>query len=225
MENKKLSYRSAGRAAIASGIIGIFAFGFLITAVLTRTSMEITAPVSFMFRAHDVAIIFQFLLIIPVAFALHKFSMQLHSGMSRTTLAVGIGALSFTVLFLLLVFVNILADTLYMFPQGIFGVWLMVICWRMHGILSQGLRWFGIVVGFGLALVGTFPIGYILFVDTILLKIPAQDLTNYPEHTNLANQIIHRILDIGSLMGVITLPIWSILLGRKFLKIDSSTNA
>ena len=225
MKNKNLSYRPAGWAAIASGIIGIIAFGFLITAVLTRTSIEITAPVYFMFRAHDVAVILQFLLIIPFAFALHKFSMQLRSGMSRRSLSVGIGALLFTVLFLLLVFVNILADTLYMFPQGIFGVWLMVICWRMHGILSQGLRWFGIVVGFGLTLVGTFPLGYVLFVDTILLKIPAHDLTNYPEHNNLANQIIHIILDIGSFTGVITLPIWSILLGRKFLQIDSSTNA
>ena len=112
-----------------------------------------------------------------------------------------------------------------MFPQGIFGVWLMVICWRMYGVLTQSLRWFGIVVGFGLTLVGTFPLGYILFVDTILLKIPAHDLTNYPEHNNLANQIIHIILNIGSFTGVITLPIWSILLGRKFLQIDSITNA
>ena len=33
MKNKNLSYRSAGWAAVSSGIIGIIAFGFLITAV------------------------------------------------------------------------------------------------------------------------------------------------------------------------------------------------
>ena len=128
MKNKNLSYRSAGWAAIASGIIGIIAFGFLITAVLTRTSMEITAPVYFMFRAHDVAVILQLLLIIPVAFALHKFSMQLHSEMSRTTLAVGIGALLFTVLFLLLVFVISLRTHYTCFHKAFlaFGSWLFV---------------------------------------------------------------------------------------------------
>lgn len=208
-------YRSAGWAAVLSGVIGIMAFGFLITAVMTRTEMALSRPIYLMFRAHDIAVVLQFLLMIPVAFALHKLS----QGMSRATLAVGIGTLSFTVLLLLLAFVGIIADALYMFPQGIFGVWLIFVCWSMHGTLSRGLRWLGMLVGFGLMLVGTFPVGYIIFVDTLILQIPAVDAANYPDpDENTANQILHFILAIGSFMGVITLPFWTILLGRRLLR-------
>ena len=164
-------YRSAGRAAIASGIIGILAYGFLVGYLVVRTQDMETGMV--IVRIHDVGVIFQFLLMISVAVALYKLSQQQYPGMTRLTLYFGIGAISFTALFLLLGFPKILADVLYMFPQGVFGLWLMVVCWRMSGILSGGLRWFGMVVGLGLVLVGTFPLGYAIFVDKIILQIPA----------------------------------------------------
>ncbi len=216
-----LSYRSAGRMAIVSGAIGILAFGFLIVGVVIRGDQVYYHSANLLFKTHDLAGIIQFVLMVPVAFALQKFS---NYSLNKETLNLGIGTLLFTSLFLFLASINIFADTLYMLPQGVFGVWLIKVCWKLKDRISLGLRWFGIVVGLGLALVGTFPLGYIILVDTILLQIPAADPSSYSEHPTLINEVIHLILNIGSLMGVITLPIWTILLGCKFLRSESSIN-
>ena len=134
----------------------------------------------------------------------------------------GVMLLSFIILLLLLIFAKVCEDSLYMFPQGVFGGWLIVFCWRYSGMLSSGLRYFGMVVGLGLALVGIFPVGYAIFVDPVVLRIPAVDPDKYPAVFNTANHILHLILDIGTFMGVFTLPVWSILLGRRLLRERSS---
>lgn len=215
---KKSYYRSAAYAAIASGIIGIIAYGFLVGYLAVRNQNYQTGI--FLVRVHDAGIILQFLLFIPVASALFKFSQQSYQGITRTTLNIGIGALAFTALFLLLDFPKIIADILYMFPQGVFGVWVMIVCWRMKGIFSPALRWFGILVGLGLALVGIFPLGYALFVDKIILQIPAatdEAVAKIPAGTT-ANTILHKIVWIGSFMGVLTFPFWTILLGKRLFR-------
>jgi hypothetical protein len=211
------SCRTAGWAAIASGAIGILAVGSLITYLMLRNPSPDTGIL--MLRFHDAGVILQFLLVIPVAFGLQKLSRQRSPSLSQATLATGIGSLVTVVLFLLLVFPKIVADTLYMFPQGVFGVWLIVVNWRLSGLLPAWLRWLGMVVGFGLLLVGTFPLGYAIFVDPILLQIPAVDPADSPAPPmNLANTLLHQLLWIGSLMGVLTLPFWTMLLGGRLLR-------
>lgn len=215
----RTSYRSTGWAGILSGVLGIVAFALLFTGVMSRTEMAISRPIYLLFRAHDVAVILQFLLLVPIVLAFQKLS----DGMSRPMLFIGIGALLFTVVLLLLGTAGMIADLLYTVPQGIFGAWLIFVCWNTRGAISRGLRWFGVVVGFGLILVGTFPIGYSIFVNTLILQIPAVDPASYPEpDENAANQILHFILLIGSFMGVITLPIWTFLLGRRLLRKQTS---
>lgn len=207
-------FRSAGWAAIVSGAIGTLAFSFL---VYPWQTLQLSI---LMGRVHDVGAILQFLLMIPVAFEVYNLSNQRSSGMTRTVLYTGIGAISFTVLFLLLIFPKVVSEALYMFPQGVFGVWLMIVCWQMMSILSRGLKWFGMVVGLGLALVGTFPVGYAIFVDTLILQIPApsaEAIQKIPFDTP-ANNLMHLILYIGSFMGVLTFPIWSLLLGVRMLR-------
>ncbi len=215
----KLSYRTAGWASIGSGTIGFMAYGFLFTAVTSRTDWVISNYVYLMFRAHDIGVIIQFLLLIPVVFGLFKLSQAKPQGMSRSTLKVGVGALLFTAVFLLFGIVKIFYDVLYMVPQGVFGVWLMVANWRLSGVLRNGLRWFGIVVGSGLLIVATYVPGYAIFVDPVILRIPVVDLANYPEPPmDLANTILHQMIWIGTIMGVVTLPIWTILLGTRLLR-------
>jgi len=172
-----------------------------------------------MANIHDAGVMLQFLFMIPAVFGLYELSQKRSPGMGRATLYIGIGAIFFTVLFLLLGLVKVIADVLYMFPQGIFGAWLIVICWRMKNVLSRGLRWFGIVVGFGLALVGSFPLQYAIFVDKIILQVPAasdEAVAKIP--ISHANMILHQILWIGSPLGVLTLPFWTLLLGRRLLR-------
>jgi hypothetical protein len=113
------SYRSAGRAAIASGVIGIIAYVFLIGFLLIRSqdAQNGILPI----RVHDSCVILQFVFLIPVVFVLFKLIQGRSSKVSRAIFNVGVGALCFTILFLLLIFPKVLADTLYMFPQGILG--------------------------------------------------------------------------------------------------------
>ena len=213
-----ISYRTAGWTAILSGLFGILAHAALMTAVITRTDLHISEQGLYFFRAHDVLAILQFLLLIPVPIAFYNLSNKQLPGMSRATLITGIVALSLTALFLLLIFPWILSDEYYMIPQGMFGVWLMVANWKLSRILSRGIRWFGIIIGFGLVLVALFEIGYAIWVNPIGLRIPAAPIEELeiPIETT-ANIILHWMLNIGSLAGVLMLPIWTLLLGRKLL--------
>ena len=97
-------YRFAGRAAIGSGSIGILSFAVLIAAVTTRTTNALSFhdPVYIMFKAHDVGCILQFLLVIPVVFALYRLSWHQPPGTSKFTFRLGIGAASFSALLLIL---------------------------------------------------------------------------------------------------------------------------
>jgi len=215
------SYRSSGRAAIASGIIGIIAYVFLIgfLAIRNQDAQNGVLPI----RVHDSCVVLQFLFLIPVVMALFKLIQERSPTISQAMLNMGVGALCVTVLFLLLIFPKILADTLYMFPQGIFGIWIIIACWRLRGIFPQGLSWFGIIVGFGLTLVGLFPVGYALLVDQVILHIPAppdEVMEKIPAETP-ANILVHLFLYTGSFIGVLSLPIWTILIGIRLLRMKN----
>jgi hypothetical protein len=107
-------------------------------------------------------------------------------------------------------------DDYYLVPEGLFGIWLIIANWRIKRIFSVGLCWFGVFVGIGLTLVGCFPLAYAIFVTPIIFHIPPVEQTTYID--TAANNLLHLMLDIGTLMGVLTLPIWTILTGRKLLK-------
>jgi hypothetical protein len=211
-------YRFAGKAAITSGVIGIVAYVFLIGFLLIRNqdAQNGVLPI----RIHDSCVILQFVFLIPVVTALYKLIKGRYLNISQVMFYAGVGALCFTIIFLLLIFPKVLADTLYMFPQGIFGVWVIVSSLRLKEIVPNWLRWFGILVGFGLTLVGIFPIGYAIFVDNIILQIPAPSdevINKIPAETP-ANIVIHQFLYIGSFIGVLTLPIWTIFIGVSLLR-------
>jgi hypothetical protein len=212
-------YRYAGWSAVGSGIIGFIAFGFLAAFLNLHLAEHLRDGI--FIRSHDACVILQFLLLIPVVLGLYKLSFQGTGGMSHAMLFTGVGVLSFTVLFLLLIFPNILNDTLYMFPQGVFGVWLIIVSWRMQGILARGLRWFGMIVGFGLALVGSFPSGMAIFVPWYTIGAPPAIPMENPAVSagvHLADIVFHQFLWIGTIVGVITLPVYSILVGRRLLR-------
>ena len=212
------TYRSAGRAAITSGVFGIMALGILMVAVayMVKSNPDLSGFVNRMFKAHKVGVILQSLFMIPVAFGLRTLASRRFPGVSRATLAVGVVSLSSIVLCAFLFLVNVVADDLYTVPQGVLGVWLMVVNQRLSSVLPRGLAWFGTVVGFGLLLVGTFPLAYAIFVDPIGLHGPIPP--DYPNPDTTANAIIHDVFFVGTVLGVWTYPIWTILLGRRLLR-------
>ena len=215
----RFSFRLAGWSGIISGTLGFLAIAALLTAVFTRTTWEISKEIWFLFNVHIVTSIFQFLLLIPLVIGIHRYSQKQSASIGRTTLQTGIIFISFTILFHLLYFPKFMSDEYYMIPQGMFGVWLIAINIRLKNIFSRGLRWFGIIVGFGLSLVGLYAIGFALFVDSTGFQIPAPDFETLkdPGETT-ANIIVHLILDIGSFIGVLPFPLWTIIMGRKLLR-------
>ena len=212
------SSRNAGRAAITSGVIGIAAFGLLMDAVLTRVSWIPPARIYMLFNAHDIGVALQFLLLISLAFGLRTLSRQSPPGLSKATFATGVGAIIFVVLLVLLgVGGKIVSNGFYMLPQGIFGIWLMVVNWRLSESLPGWLRWLGMILGFGLTLVGTSFVG-ICFVYPAILAIPAVPLESVKEVNSVANTFFHQLLFYSSFVGVALLPIWTILTGFQLLK-------
>jgi hypothetical protein len=207
-------YRYAGLAAITSGTIGIIDIAALAAYLLLRNSNEITGTL--MSKIHDTVVIFQFLLMVPVVFGFRQLSRQQPPGIGKATLITGVTAICLVVLFLSVIFPKIVSEILYMIPQGIFGVCLAIINWRLKGVFSRGLRWFGIIVGLGLTLVGVFPIGFAIFINTAAIQIPPPPPIDFP--ITPANMILHQILWAGSVLGVLCLPFWTILSGRRLLR-------
>ena len=204
-----------------SGIVGLMAYGFLLAAVLSRDAWVLSDFVYIMFKAHDVAVILQFLFMIPVFYGIQKLSQKHAVGMSRTTLQVGIGALLCTALFLLLGIVKIFSDGHYLLPVMVLGVWLMIANRRLVGVFPRLLCWFGMVIGLGLVTFGSFFPAYAIWVDVVILRIPPVDMATYPEPPmNFANMFIHKMIWVGSIMGVAPLPVWAMLVGRYLLRED-----
>jgi hypothetical protein len=210
-------YRFAGSAAITSGVIGFFAYVALMTGVFSRLSGGEERFWTLLFRSHDAGAILQALLMIPVVLTLHHIATRKSSGVGGATVAAGVIALSLMILLMLLGFAGVIADTLYMVPQGVLGVWLIAVGRLVPGVVPRGLRRLGFVSGIGLVLVATFPIAYAVLVDPVILRIPVpQPFPDGPDSP--ANGIIHLVLMLGSFMGVLTFPIWSALIGRRLLR-------
>ena len=205
----KFSNRTAGLSAIGSAIFGILAIVSLVGSLVLRNVSE--AEGIFISRFHDAFAIFQFVFLMPVAFGFYKLS-----AISKLLFNFGIAAICFTAFCFLLSFPKITTDVFYMFLQGVFGVWLIIVNWRMKRILHPALRWFGMIVGLGLALVGIFVIGFAIFVNADIIRIPAPPMKYYP--VTPAILFLHQILYTGSFMGVFTLPVWTILTGRWLLR-------
>ena len=218
----KLSvYRNGGRAAIASGVAGILSIAFLIFYLGLRSSRPDDGLL--MNRIFDMGLAIQYLLWIPLASALQKLSQKRPPGIRQLGLDVGIGAICFVILYHLLIFPGLVSDILYMIPQGVFGVWLIFVSTRLKGMIPGGLRWLGMIAGLGLALVGIFPIGFAIFVDPMPVQIPPGPPKEFPNTT--ANSILHQLLFIGSIMGVLTLPVWTILTGRRLLQLSGGMSS
>ena len=91
------SYRKAGWTAIASGVIGIAAFGLLMTAVTTRASWIPSDKVWMLFNAHDLGVALQFLLLLFAIFGLRTLADQTPPGLGKAAFATGVWAVIFAV--------------------------------------------------------------------------------------------------------------------------------
>jgi hypothetical protein len=207
--------RFAGRLAIVSGVFGIAAFACLIVFLVTRPSDQQTSHI--LLRSHDAGIIVQSLCLMPFALALGAIAHQQSPGSSRMIGTAAVTSLGLVAVLVLLGFVKVVADVLYMIPQGAVGGWLIAVCLQKANGLPKGLRILGIVAGVGLILISLFPIGYSLFVDPAMLRGPISDDAPTPPGTHRANGIVHMVLAAGTLVGCSMYPLWSALAGHWML--------
>jgi hypothetical protein len=203
--------------AIVSGVFGILAFACLMAFLVMRPSETDQGISHILLRSHDAGIIFQSLCLIPFTLALDAIARRHSLASSRVMVIAVITFLGLVVALLLLSFFKVVADVLYMIPQGAVGGWLIVACRQIANGLPRGLRRLGTVAGVGLILISIFPIGYSLFVDPAILHGPVSDDDPGPPGTERANQIVHIALAIGTLIGCSTYPIWTALAGRWLL--------
>lgn len=132
------SYRRAGWAAIASGIIGIIACGLILDILLTRVSWIPSDRIWMLFDTFDILVGVQYLLLVPAVFGLRTLSRQSPPGLGKAVFATGKWALIFVVLLVWLgIGDKIVSNGLFFIPQGIFGIWLIVVNWRLSRSLPR----------------------------------------------------------------------------------------
>jgi hypothetical protein len=206
--------RLAGWAAVLSAAAGFAALGFLIAALAAPTP----SPTSLrryetLFRWQDGGVLLQALAMIPVVLGLHA---TLRTG--RRTTVLGLGANACVALAVLLQFADLTWDSLYMLPQGLVGLWLVVINRRAVSPISKGLARTGGVAGFGLLVIG---VGTLIHVGLVAPRELLGPLTNAEidaQSWTLPNVIAHVYLAAGTLLGRTVYPVWTLLLGRALLR-------
>ncbi len=200
-----------------SGAFGLVAFVCLILFLVMRPSAADQSASRLLLRSHDVGVILQSLSLMPFVLALDAIARRESRGSSRARGTAAVAILALIVVLMSSSFIKLVADVLYMIPQGALGAWLIVVCRQVANGLPRGLRRLGIVAGAGLILISTFPIGYALFVDPAILHGPVSDDDPTPPGTEKADQIVHIALAIGTLIGRSMYPIWAALAGRWLL--------
>jgi hypothetical protein len=173
--------------------------------------------VDLFFRAHDAGVILQFLMMISLTVELGRLSQRNSPSLSQNSVVFGIVSILLVVLLLALGTLRLVNDMFYMLPQGLFGAWLALANVRLRSVLPPWLRYFGTVVGVGLILVGTVFPGLATFVYPSMWKIPAVSVDNDTFQDSVVNRIFHLFLYVGSLLGVATLPVWTLITGWKLL--------
>jgi hypothetical protein len=211
------SERINGWLTISSGMFGLVAIGCLLAAVTTRTTWNPSGRAYLLFRAHDVGVTLQFLLLIPLVVELKKGRQGITPAMNSRLIVLGIGSITLVALFLILGIWGAVNDMSYMLPQGVFGAWLLVMNVLFSRFLPRWLRVFGVVVALGLLSVGTVFPGLATFVYPNMWKIPAVSVENETFVHSGINRELHLVLAIGSLLGVFTLPAWTLLIGSNLL--------
>ncbi len=115
---------------------------------------------------------------------------------------------------MLLSFFKVVADVLYMIPQGAVGVWLIVVCRQSANGPTARLAKTGHRRRDRSPIDQHIPHRLRTFVDSAILHGPISDDDPTPPGTDRANGIVHLALAIGTLIGCSTYPIWTALAGR-----------
>ena len=201
--------RLAGRLAIASGLVGILATAVLLAFYLLEAPRAVAAgaQTSRLGAINDALGGVQLLLLVPVAATLLLTSHRL--GLLAAIAGVA-GLAGVGVAAELYVLGRIGSEVWYPIAAAgyvLIGVWIGSISLiGRSGYLPRGLTRLGVATGAGILMI---PVGVFLLGGLSALTDPRLALHNYPFLASIA---------IGIIATVIGVPIWSIWLGRHFLR-------
>lgn len=227
----------AGRAMVVSGVMGLLAFASLFAALYMRettASQEqwakgVIQPGIWdtLFRGHDVGVILQALLLVPAALSFRGRNSESTLPGLPPMAVVGVVANVSLALSLLMVFVLKASDMLYIVPQGFVGVWVLSVAQARPPGTGNVLRVLGWVSGLGLVLVALACLGVAAAIGpSVLALVGPVPIAVDPEGVRgPLNAWSHMFLDVGTVLGVLTLPIWSILAGLKIARARRSPPA
>jgi NAD/NADP transhydrogenase beta subunit len=216
---KRKSSNQIGRSTLASGVVGIIGFAFLVAALVAPTPVDsVTRRYPILFLWQDGWLIAQTLLLIPAVFAVRRLMRQDNARADQTTFLLGMAGLLLVALTLALIFTGTASDMLYMAPQGCVGLWLVLANRGLRGSLPRLLTRLGFVAGIGLMIVALGFATYALLVEPRILTGPLSNAEIDAATWSTANIGSHIELAVGTLMGRSTFPVWTILLGRELLR-------
>jgi hypothetical protein len=211
--------RAGGWLAIASGLLGALAFGLLLAALIVpQPNSNTTRRFETLFLWQDGAVILQTVLMVALTLSLHALIRSQSARWSRIWVGFGLLAQTLLLLSLLLLFAGVSSDMLYMAPQGLLGVWLIVTNALLAGVLGRSVRVTGQLAGLGLSVIGLGFLTFALFVAPAVLTGPLTSAQIDALPWNTPNQIAHIGMMVGTLVGLTTYPIWTLLLGRTLLR-------
>ena len=203
---------------IAGGAIALLAAIALIAGVEARSWRLARQPfVMSLFRWHDGLLIVQCVLLIPYALLLSRISVPGAAPLRLTAASLAVTSLLAIALLQALRFVDIGPDTLYMLPQGLLGVWLIMMSRRMRGHISGVVSRIGVLAGVGLLMIAASLLSIILYFGVGALSGP---IRNPGPYAQAVNRIAHYNLRIGTYLGRLGLPIWVLWVGRRRLGVD-----
>ena len=208
--------RATGWAAIASGIVGIISFGFLLAFIAYAVTQkmgdikefaEIPLVGRLLLKGSYVGSMLQALCMIPVLIAVHALGRLRSQKMSGTATAVGMIGLIAVALLRAIILVNPkVSDILFIGPMGFVGAWLVMCNSLLRGVLSRGIRVTGMIVGVG-------------FVIASLSFFFLGGVAEFTHPGALGNDLVfHAGLWGGGIPAFLLYPVWAILLGRKLVR-------
>lgn len=211
-----LDRKSIGRLALSCGLIGLIGFGLLVMALSTPppspgTLRRATDP----FRWQDASIIIQSFLMLPVAFGLVSILRGKPATFGDPLVLFGLIAFGSLCISSALIFSGTVSDMFYMLPQGLVGVWVVLVNGRLPVPLGRSVRWLGRISGFGLILIG---LGFVIYGACVAPRIFAGPLSNAEidaQTWTTANILAHMLMAAGTLLGRALNPVWLLLLGRR----------
>lgn len=108
---------------------------------------------------------------------------------------------------------------LYMAPIGLVGIWLLLVNKKDDTLFSRAIVWAGTIAGLGLLLVG---IGFVVYGSFVAPEVFTRPLTNAEidaQSLTTPNLIAHICMAVGTLLGRVVYPIWTIALGLRAVRV------